>query len=97
MREPTPDTTRSIVLLRPSRVKANGTVNTPGKSSQESSGAERFGREKIRQLQTKLKRTAATETKLLRVFDRRKKNVMVAAETSGANNAYQGSMLFMSA
>src|SRR6266850_5368984 len=97
MREPTPETTSCIVLLRPSRVKANGTLNTPGKSSQVSSGAERFGREKIRQLQTKLTRTAAIEIKLLRVFDWRKNNVIVAAETSGANNAYHGSMLFMSA
>ena len=60
------------------------------------SGAEILARRKIKQLQTKLPNTAATETKLLSAFDRRKSNVMVVAETSGRSNAYHGSMLFTS-
>ena len=67
----------------------------PPKSIQMNSGAEMFDCAKIRQLQTKLIRTVATEIKLLKVFDRRVNKVIAIAEPSGRSNAYHGSMLFM--
>ena len=55
-----------------------------------------FGSRKMKQLQAKLPRTAATEMKLLNVFDRRVKSVITAAEQSGRSKTYHGSALFMS-
>ena len=49
----------------------------------------------IKQLQTKLARTAATEMKLLTVFDRRVKSVISVAEASGISSTYQGKDVFV--
>jgi hypothetical protein len=64
-------------------------------SIQVSSGAEIFGRRKIKQLQAKLPRTAAIETKLLSGFERRMNRVIAIAETSGRSKAYHGKTEFM--
>jgi hypothetical protein len=90
MSEPTPVTTSNIVLLSGSRVKARGTLKMPGKSIQVRSAARIFGSRKMRQLQTKLARTAAMEMKLLRGFDLRVNKVMAPAEPSGAIRIIQG-------
>src|ERR1700736_3999708 len=93
---PIPETSTSIIRLKSSKTKPNGTVNTVPKSIQFNSGAERPFCPKIKQLQRKLPRTAATEIKLLNVFNRRVNKVMAPAETSGRRRAYHGSELFMS-
>src|ERR1700682_696090 len=96
MREPTPETKTSMVLLNLSSVRPTGTLNAPGMSIHAHGAAEIPGRRKIKQLQTKLPRTAATEMKLLNVFDRRVKSTITAAEQSGRSKTDQGSELFMS-
>src|SRR6266496_1107056 len=65
-----PETRTSIVLLRLSNTKPNGTLNTSPNSILLNSRAEIPGCVKIKQLQTKLKSTAATEIKLLSAFHR---------------------------
>src|SRR3979490_2967831 len=96
MSEPTPETKTSIVLLSLSSVRPSGTLNASGMSIHVNWAAEISGRRKIKQLQTKLPRTAATEMKLLNVFDRPVKSTITAAEQSGRSSTYQGSELFMS-
>lgn len=51
------------------------------------------GSAKIKQLQTKLARTAVTEIKALRFLARRVKRVIAPAEMSGRSKTYQGSKL----
>jgi hypothetical protein len=62
-------------------------------SSQVRSGAEILGWRKISQLQMKLTRTAAMETKLLSGLDRRVNSVIAIAEASGHSKTCHGSML----
>src|ERR1700681_2016501 len=92
---PIPETSMSIIRLKSSKTKPNGTVNTVPKSIHFNSGAERPFCPKIKQLQRKLPRTAATEIKLLRALDRRVNNVIRADAKSGRSNASQGSELFI--
>ena len=96
MSDPTPETRTSIVLLRLSNTKPNGTLKTPTKSIQLNSRAEIPCRVKIKQLQTKLPRTAPIEMKLLSALDRSVNNVIAIAETTGRSNEHHGSKLFMS-
>src|SRR5712664_2531055 len=95
MSDPTPETTSSINLLKSSRTKANGTVNTPRMSIQANSAAEMSAFPKIRQLQTKLPTTAATEMKPLMSFQRRVNNVITPAEVSGRSKTNHGSKLLV--
>src|SRR5205814_10445996 len=64
-------------------------------SIQANSGAEMSIRTKMKQLHTKLPRTAATEIKLLTFFQRRENKVMTAAEPSGISKTNHGSRLFV--
>src|SRR5438094_10371433 len=96
MSDPTPETRTSIVLLRLSNTKPNGTLNTPTKSIQLNSRAEIPCRVKIKQLQKKLPRTAPIEIKLLSALDRSVNNVIAIAETSGRSNEHHGSKLLIS-
>ena len=59
------------------------------------SGEEISGCVKIKQLQTKLPRTAAIEKKLLSDFDRRANKVIAAALTSGENKTIQDKLEFI--
>src|SRR5437588_13097122 len=93
---PIPETSTSIIRLKSSKTKQNGTVNTVPKSIHFSSCAEGPFCPKIKQLQRKLPRTAATEIKLLNAFSRQTNKVLAPAETSGRKRAYHGSALFMS-
>src|SRR4030095_4954282 len=95
IKDPTPETTRSIVLLRPSSTKPNGTLKTPPSSIQVNAGGEIPDREKIKQLQTKLKRTAAIEIKLLSAFHRIANSVITAALKSGARRIIHGKVEFI--
>src|SRR5438093_1356986 len=95
MRDPTPETTTSIVLLRLSRTNPNGTLKTPPRSIQLNSGPEISDREKIKQLQRKLTRTAATEMKLLSAFHRRVNSVIKIALISGARRMIHGKSKFI--
>src|SRR5437868_9299857 len=95
MSDPTPETMRSINLLRSSSTNASGTASTPRMSIQVNSGAEMSTLTKIAQLQTKLPRTAATEMALLISFQRRVNKVMTPAEPSGRSKANQGSKLLV--
>ena len=90
MSDPTPVTTRSIVSLKRSSVRPNGTVKTPGKSIQVIVDAVMFGRMKIRQLQAKLRRTAPTLRRTLNLRARRVNKVMSTAATPGAKRIVQG-------
>src|SRR4029453_8890070 len=94
IRDPTPETTRSIVLLRPSSTKPNGTLKTPPSSIQMNSGGEIPDREKIKQPQTKLTSTAATEIKLLSAFHRSVNSVIATALRSGARRIIHGKIEF---
>src|SRR6266487_1925377 len=95
MSDPTPETTRSINLLRSSRIKANGTLKTPRMSIHVKSAAEMSSFPKIRQLQTKLPRTAATEIALLIFFQRRVNKEIPPAEVSGRSKTNPGSRLLI--
>src|SRR6266568_2261963 len=95
MSDPTPETTRSINLLRSSRIKANGTLKTPRMSIHVKSAAEMSTFPKIRQLQTKLPRTAATEIALLIFFQRRVNKEITPAEVSGRSKTNHGSKLLV--
>src|SRR6266436_5842993 len=95
MSAPTPLTRTSIVLLRLSKVRPSGTWKIPGMSIQFSWGAEMLGWRKIQQLQTKLISTAAFETMLLSVFDRRVNSVITAALNNGARRTTQGELMFL--
>ena len=54
-----------------------------------------FALAKMKQLQTKLPRTAVIERKLLTPFDRRVKSVITAAEKSGRSSASHGKIEFI--
>ena len=90
-----PETRRSIVLLRLSNTKPNGTLKTPPKSIQVNSDVEIPDRVKIKQLQTKLMRTAAIEIKLLSAFHRSVNSVITTALHSGARSPSQGKIEFI--
>src|SRR5437667_1751769 len=92
---PIPETSTSIIRLKSSKTKPKGTVKTVPKSIHFNPGAERLFRPKIKQLQRKLPRTAATEIKLLNGFNRRVNKVMAPAETSGASRTIQGKIGFI--
>src|SRR6266478_9605857 len=92
---PIPETSTSIIRLKSSKTKPNGTVNTVPKSIHLNSGAERPFCSKTKQLQRKLPRTAATEIKLLNAFNRRVNKVMAPAETSGKSRTIQGKIEFI--
>ena len=64
-------------------------------SIQMNSGAEISVLTKIAQLQRKLPRTAATEIKLLTIFQRRVNKVMTPAEASGRSITNHGSELLV--
>src|SRR5438132_5396502 len=93
--EPTPETTTSIVLLRLSNRKPNGTLKTPPKSIQVNCRAEIPDCVKIKQLQMKLMSTAATEIKLLNAFHRSVKRVITIALASGARRISHGRIIFL--
>src|SRR5438270_10137551 len=93
--DPTPETTSNINRLRSSRIKATGTLKTPRMSIQANSGAEMSMRTKMKQLQTKLPRTAAIEMKPLTFFQRRVNKVMTAAEASGSSKTNHGKKLLV--
>src|SRR6266702_4922915 len=95
MIDPTPETTRSISLLKSSRIKASGTVKTPRMSIQVNSGAETSILPKIEQLHRKLPRTAATDIKPLMFCQRRVNKVMTPAEVSGRSKTNHGSKLLV--
>src|SRR5713101_3398126 len=95
MIDPTPETTRSISLLKSSRIKASGTVKTPRMSIQVNSGAETSILPKIAQLHAKLPRTAATDIRALIFFQRRVNKVMTPAEPSGRSKTNHGSKLLV--
>ena len=95
MSDPTAETTSSINRLRSSRIKASGTLKTPRMSIQGNSSAEMSAFPKIKQLHTKLPRTAATEMKLLMSFQRRVNKVMTPAEVSGGSKTNHGSKLLV--
>src|SRR6266700_5699623 len=95
MSDPMPETRTSIVLLRLSSTKPRGTLKTPPRSIQVDSGTETDGCVKIKQLQTKLPSTAATEIKLLSAFHRCVNNVIAAALTSGENKTIQDKLEFI--
>src|SRR6266446_3407941 len=92
---PIPETSTSIIRLRSSKTKPNGTVNTVPKSIHFHSGAERPFCSKTKQLQRKLPRTAATEIKLLNAFNRRVNKVIAPVETSGRSRTIQGKIEFI--
>src|SRR6266536_6278340 len=92
--DPTPETTRSIVLLRLSNTKPNGTLKTPPKSIQVNSLAEIPDCVKIKQLQMKLMSTAATEIKLLSAFHRSVNRVITTALASGTTRISHGRIIF---
>src|SRR6266487_949620 len=85
-----PETRTSIVLLRLSNTKPNGTLKTSPNSIQLNSRAEIPGCVKIKQLQTKLMSTAATEIKLLSAFHRCVNNVITAELNNGARRISHG-------
>ena len=89
-----PETRRSIVLLRLSNTKPNGTLNTTLKSIQVNSGAEIPDCVKIKQLQMKLMSTAAMEIKLLNAFHRSVNSVITTALASGATRISHGRTIF---
>src|SRR6266498_4634889 len=91
--DPTPETTRSIVLLRLSNTKPNGTLKTPPKSIQVNSRAEIPDCVKITQLQMKLVSTAAMEIKLLSALHRSVNSVITTALASGARRTSHGRRL----
>src|SRR6266702_2040100 len=95
MSDPMPETRTSIVLLRLSNTKPNGTLKTSPNSIQLNSRAEIPGCVKIKQLQTKLMSTAATEIKLLSAFHRCVNKVIAAALTSGENKTIQDKLEFI--
>ncbi len=83
-------------LLRLSNTNPRGTLKTPLISIHNDAGAEILDCMKIKQPQTKLPRTAATEMKLLSALNRSVNKVMAIAEPSGKSNTHHGSMLFTS-
>ena len=90
-----PETRRSIVLLRLSNTKPNGTLNTTLKSIQVNSGAEIPDCVKIKQLQTKLPSTANTEIAALTFRKRCVNSVIITALNSGVRRMIQGKMGFI--
>jgi len=90
-----PETRTSIVLLRLSNTKPNGTLRTPPKSTQVNSRAEIPDCVKIKQLQMKLMSTAATEIKLLNAFHRSVNSVTTTALASGTRRLSQGKIEFI--
>src|SRR5215813_2564503 len=91
---PTPETTRSIVLLSWSNVKPIGTLKAPI-SIQVNSAAEIPDCVKIKQLHAKLTSTAVTEMKLLTVFHRSVNKVMITALTNGTSKMIHGKIEFI--
>src|SRR5215813_15207483 len=91
---PTPETTRSIVLLSWSNVKPIGTLKAPI-SIHVNSAAEIPDCVKIKQLHAKLTSTAVTETKLLTVFNRNVNNVMIIALANGTSRMIHGRVEFI--
>src|SRR6266536_1732064 len=91
--DPTPETRTSIVLLRLSNTKPNGTLKTPPTAIQVNSRAEISDCVKIKQLQMKLMSTAATEIKLLNAFHRSVNSVITTAIPSGARRTSHGRKL----
>src|SRR6185437_9566521 len=100
---PTPETTRSIVLLSWSSVKPTGTLRASAMLIQVNSAAVILGCLKMKQLHAKLTSTAATEIKLLIAFHRSVNSVITTALTSGARrmihgkNEFIGSLKFQTA
>src|SRR6266404_5586574 len=84
-----PVTRTSIMRLRSSRTKPNGTTNSPGNSIQLSEAVDSSLRAKIRQAPTKLARTARHDRKLLSPRERRVSKVIPAAATSGTKRTNQ--------
>src|SRR6266487_6713757 len=95
MSDPTPETRTSIVLLRLSNTNPSGTLKTPLISIHVDAGAAILGCMKIKQPQTKLPRTAATEMKLLSAFARCVSNAIATALASGKSKTIQGRLEFI--
>src|ERR1043166_2858833 len=95
MAAPTPETRTAMVLLNGSRVRPNGTWNTPPIPIHVNSAAAPVERAKIKQLPAKLTSTAPIEIALLNVFHRRVNSVITAALTAGASRMIHGKIEFM--
>ena len=94
MSAPMPETRTAIVLLNWSNVRPNGAWKTPLIPIHVNSAAATVRCAKIRQLQIKLKKTAAIEIALLNAFHRSVNNVIAVALASGARRISQGTIIF---
>src|SRR5450432_2702704 len=90
MRAPTPLTMKSIERLNGSSVRPRGTEKSGARLIQEIESAADVCWKKMRQLQTKLPRTAATEINALSVRNCRVAIRMMNADPRGRRRAIQG-------
>src|SRR5437762_7515917 len=96
MTAPIPETSTSIIRLKRSSTKPNGTVKAPGKLIQVKLTADVAPRANIMHAPTKLTITAAQDKKLLNGFERRVNSVINTAAPSGRSKMHQGNALIAS-